>query len=210
MIIAARLKMTSTVLRQPNKLIKISFNKCLEKNLQVKEYMPPGVVYDLLHDYLVNNVWTSEQFKRVLLNYAYTNNTFGDVLKLLLTTNVCKFVNEMVDDEERVDDILNWCGKWTWEDVFDFVVYVQMRMFTNTEYIFYEHVRATIVADQSLCRFCVNKPFVREVCYFTVDEQCELSDLLLDMRNYCIKCHGPLFVLSEFYCDEMTLCCEEM
>ena len=194
----------------PSELLKLTFKKCLDQNLKVTEYLPPSVVFDLMHNYLVQTVWTSEQFKRVLLNYAYTNFTFGDVLNLLLTTNVCGFVHEMVDDEERVDDILNWCGKWTWEDVFDFVVYVQIRELTNTQYIFYERLKVTILADESVCRFCVKRAFVQEVCYFTVDEQCELSNLLLDPKNYCAKCHGPLFVISEFYCDKTTHCCEEM
>lgn len=194
----------------PSELIKLTFKKCINQNLNVKEYLPPSVVYKLMHDYLVQAVWTSEQFKKVLLNYAYKNSTFNDVLTLLLTTNVCKFVHEMVDDEERVDDILNWCGKWNWEDVFDFVVYVRIREFTNTQYIFYERLKVTVLGDKSLCRFCVKRPLVQEVCYFTVDEQCELSHLLLDAKNYCTRCHGPLFVLSEFYYDETTLCCEEM
>ncbi|AKR17477.1 hypothetical protein [Mocis latipes granulovirus] len=202
-----------SILVQPVDLIELTFEKCLMNNLKVTEYLPSGIVLNLLHQYIVRTMWTSEKFRRVLLNYAYTNDKFGDVLNLLLTTNVCNYVYEMVDDEERVDDVINSRGRWTFEDVFDFVMFVKIRDITNTQYIFYEHLRLLLFVsgDVSLCRFCVKQTIVEER-YFNVDNQCDLSEILLDPNNYCAKCHGPMFILSEIDCGvaESTLCDEEL
>ncbi|AQQ80417.1 ORF151 [Betabaculovirus altermyunipunctae] len=191
----------------PNKLINLSFRICLTHGLKVFEYMPARVVDRLLSEAVLGEgvLTTTEMFKRIVMDYAYRSGEFWNVLRYVLVTDVCRYVEEMVDDEERVDDAMNSRHRWTFEDVFDVVVFVKIRNLTNTQHGFYEYLSCELLSH---CKFCVGrKELVYDVRLWNADDQFVFSEMLFDLKNYCTVCCAPLYKLTRV--EWMYVCTEE-
>lgn len=191
-------------------LLKICFEYCISYGFNTYKYIPSHIQDRLLVDTFTGVKMTSECFKKLVLNYACNNGEFKKVLRVLLQTNICEGVEEMVDDEECVYDVLNVRERWSWENVFDFIVYVKVRDSTNTQYIFFEFLKVEMICDENyLCRFCSCNSSLQEVRVFSEYNQHELNEVLLDYNNYCARCSSPLFKITEI--TPSTLCyCEEI
>nr|AXS01169.1 ORF149 [Spodoptera frugiperda granulovirus] len=193
-----------------NSLLSLSFNKCMDNNLQVYDVIPSCIVNELLEDYMIaHNKFKA--FVERLINFAHKTGHYGQVLRFVLNTTVCKRLVFAIMDDYRVFDItVTNERRWTFEEVLSVIVFTKFRYCFASPYkmcllSYNNFTKVKQLKRGDLCRFCVkthvcNRRLVKILTIFQRQKH------MLKLENYCSVCYTPLFEITqehnlEFYCS---------